>query len=65
MICLWKTTGAESKLNTAGSDSLFTNGCRSEFSYKTHTYISMIVMKHCVYSLKKKTGEWNTRRQEA
>lgn len=61
MICLWKTTGAKSKLNTAGSDPLFTNGCRSEFSCKTHTYIHECyeTLREQFEFSKGKTGEWN------
>ncbi len=60
-ICLWKTTGAESKLNTAGSDPLFTNGCRSEFSYKTHTYPWFYEMSFLHIA---KIGECNMIRQD-
>lgn len=49
-ICLWNTTGAESKLNTVDSDPLFINGCRSEFTYKTHTFRNFV--HHCWSSLR-------------
>lgn len=36
----WKTTGAALKLNDSGSPTLlFTNGCRSEFSYRGGKHI--------------------------
>lgn len=59
MICLWMTTGAESKLNTAGSDPLFTNGCRSEFSYKTHICECCETPREQFEFSKEKTGKWN------